>query len=39
MSSIEDKIGRLKILVATKRLINVALKERQVTTLMQRGLM
>jgi len=35
MSSIEDKIGRLKILVTTKRLINITLKERPVATLIQ----
>jgi len=39
MSSIEVKIGRLKTLVTTKRLINATLKERPVTTLMKWGLM
>jgi hypothetical protein len=39
MSSIEDKIGRLKIPATTKRVINVTLKERPVATLMQWGLM
>jgi len=34
----EDKIGRLKILVTTKRLINVTLEARPVATLMQWGL-
>jgi hypothetical protein len=29
MAFIEDKIGRLKILVTTKRLINVTWKERR----------
>jgi hypothetical protein len=39
MFFIEDKIGRLKNLVTTKRLIKETWKERPMTTIMQFGLM